>query len=497
MPRASRPWVSIARPAAITLLVVASAGVIPLTSAVAAHGAETAHTSCEESACVVTLATPGITLASVSCPSAHRCVAVGSEGTGADALPVSATETDGVWHAEVLAASGAAGADFANVSCPTTALCVAVGSVNWGAPSYFQSTVLADDIAGKWSVVDGSQIFGWEGFSSVSCHAATSCTAVGGESPDGSFVTAAIYDTEAKGWWPTPSLFTPTSQVDAPLLGISCPTNTQCTAVGQHVNGQPMVAADAQGSWSASTVAMRGPATEGVLTAVSCPSPTSCTAVGYTEPDASDLASGNEPMYATDVNGQWSAATVLTAPDGTGTFTSVSCTSAEDCTAVGETRATSTAPSQPMYAVETGGVWSAPRVIVVPVLGGAFTGVDCTSARSCTAVGDDGAGYPIYPTESAGVWPSVPSPPRRVRVAAGSTTLRISWTEPAANGGSRITATTAVASAGSHAFTCSTTGTSCTVRGLANGTTYAVTVSSRNATGESAASTAVSATPRA
>lgn len=481
---------------AVALATVAFAVVIPITTAVAARDAAATPVRCEPHTCAIDLTTPGITLTSVSCPSSVRCVAVGYVSTPTSFLPVSATETDGVWRTEVLGQTSAPATKFLSVSCPSIASCVAVG---WNASTdlpYFNGIAIGLDTSGTWSVVEGDASYVWEGLSSVSCHVASNCTAIGAETEDGSPVTAPVYETSAHGFWPGPSLFTPETQVDAPLSAISCATSSQCTAVGQHANGQPMVAADTNGSWLASTVEIPGATSDGTLTAVSCPSATSCTAVGYTEPDSSNLALGNEPIYATEVDGRWSAATVLTVSNGTASFNSVSCTSPEDCTAVGESRI-DTSPTQPMYAVETGGVWSAPRAIVLPGLGGAFTSVACASAKVCTAVGDDGSGTAIYPTESAGKWPSVPGSPRRVHVTAGSTTLKVSWTEPATNGGSRITETTAVASVGALTFSCSTTATSCTIRGLANRTTYAVTVTSRNAAGQSAASTATSATPRA
>ena len=91
-----------------------------------------------------------------------------------------------------------------------------------------------------------------------------------------------------------------------------------------------------------------------------------------------------------------------------------------------------------------------------------------------------------------------PSQPAKPSVAAGNTTIDVSWTAPADNGspitGYTVTASTANGPAGS----CSTTGaTSCTISGLRNGQDYTVTVVARNANGDSPASSGAQATPTA
>lgn len=71
----------------------------------------------------------------------------------------------------------------------------------------------------------------------------------------------------------------------------------------------------------------------------------------------------------------------------------------------------------------------------------------------------------------------------------------VSWNAPLGNGGSAVTGYTVTASPGGA--TCSTTGTSCQVTGLTNGTSYTFTVTATNAIGTSIASAPSSAiTPR-
>jgi hypothetical protein len=95
----------------------------------------------------------------------------------------------------------------------------------------------------------------------------------------------------------------------------------------------------------------------------------------------------------------WGPATEISAPGGGGYFTGVSCTDATDCTAVGADY-----NGQPFYVTETGGVWGTPTEISAPGGGGDFSGVSCTDATDCTAVGGDFDNEPFAATETAGVW---------------------------------------------------------------------------------------------
>ena len=66
------------------------------------------------------------------------------------------------------------------------------------------------------------------------------------------------------------------------------------------------------------------------------------------------MTTNGQPVYVTDANGTWGSVTeVPGAPGGSGSFSGVSCTGASDCTAVGQD-----ADGQPIYATESHGVWS-------------------------------------------------------------------------------------------------------------------------------------------
>jgi hypothetical protein len=225
--------------------------------------------------------------------------------------------------------------------------------------------------------------------------------------------------------------------------------------------------------------------------AVSCTSPTSCTAVGQ---EGGGLGA---PIYATETHGAWATAKAIAVPGGIGTLNAVSCASALDCTAVGASRTAKSANVQPIYVTETNGVWGKVKEIASPLGGGSFSGVSCTSATHCTAVGTDGQGFPIYPTELAGVWPSVPGAPRSLRVTSANRSVGVTWATAAIDGGARVTSYTARAVVGAHSYSCTTAERSCVIHGLANGTTYVVSVVARNPAGSSKRTAAVTATAHA
>jgi hypothetical protein len=136
----------------------------------------------------------------------------------------------------------------------------------------------------------------------------------------------------------------------------------------------------------------------GSFSSVSCTDATDCTAVGQDN--------DGQAIYATETAGVWGPVTEISAPGGGGTFYGVSCTDATDCTAVGED-----GHVQPVFATETAGVWG--PVTQISALGGYLGSVSCSDATDCTAVGQDGTFRLIYATETAGVWGSaheIPAP---------------------------------------------------------------------------------------
>ncbi len=96
-------------------------------------------------------------------------------------------------------------------------------------------------------------------------------------------------------------------------------------------------------------------------------------------------------------------------------------------------------------------------------------------------------------TTSSSACGSVPGAPTGVALTPGNAQLAVTWSAPASNGGSPITGYTATASPGGS--TCSSATTGCTITGLANGTSYTVSVTATSAIGTGPASAGATGTP--
>jgi hypothetical protein len=237
----------------------------------------------------------------------------------------------------------------------------------------------------------------------ISCSSAGNCTAA---SPyiDTSGHIQAMVATETAGTWTQATELTPPANAGGTLAGlaaISCSSAGNCTAAGSYDdssgNRQAMVATETAGTWAQAieitppTGASADPHSP-YLYAISCPSAGNCTAVGkYVD------GSGNlQAMVATETAGTWAQATELTLPANAGTnpnafLTGVSCSSAGNCTAVGSYE-DSSGNTQAMVASETTGTWAQATELTLPANAGAnptayANAISCSSAGNCTAVG--------------------------------------------------------------------------------------------------------------
>jgi len=154
------------------------------------------------------------------------------------------------------------------------------------------------------------------------------------------------------------------------LEAVSCAGATACTAVGEH----PQETSLAE-RWDGTKWARQRTPSGGPLDAVSCSSATACTALGGS-------------LGALAWNGTIWASQRVPIPSGNGSgLTGVSCTSARACTAVGF--AVKSDGTQVALADRWDGTaWALQHVAnpsdgTTPVL----TGVSCSAATACTAVG--------------------------------------------------------------------------------------------------------------
>jgi hypothetical protein len=217
-----------------------------------------------------------VTIDAVACPSRTECVAVGTgypPGSSRAVIFPFADYWNGTrWTTGRAASFGSA--DFlASVACPAARSCYAVGNYT---PKGAASAPLVEHWNGStWSrqavSVPRGTSDGW--LQGVSCSSAKFCVAVGN---DGSGILTERWN--GSGWF----MSAPRSGSSAGLYGVSCPSATSCFAVGSTLtkSGGSLVERWNGRAWSASTTPVPRNASFAALQSVSCTSAARCLAVG-------------------------------------------------------------------------------------------------------------------------------------------------------------------------------------------------------------------------
>ena len=313
----------------------------------------------------------------VSCTSSSACVAVGSLSDTTQVTITLAEQWQGMtWSVQTTAnpaVTPGTGVSLNAVSCASPTACMAVGGGLYGIPSLVEWWNGANWSLESTPSVDGAVL------DAVSCVSDTSCTAVGGDTGGGSGQPL-VEHWDGAGWTvqPTPT-FTgfapPLPGFVASLTGVSCTSDTACTAVGSFLNPtipQALVERWDGTQWSVQSSPMPPGAQGYQLNAVSCTSATDCTAIGQ-----SYGRNGAPPAVVEHWDG--SAWTIEPSPQAV--LTNVSCTGASACAAIA---------SPNSVVVWDGASWSIENL---PGVGPGVTlnAVSCTSDGSCTAVGESDA----------------------------------------------------------------------------------------------------------
>ena len=317
----------------------------------------------------------------VSCTSATSCVAVGYYGSYSNNTPQSLVE---LWNGSSWALSSSpnrgTGTNQLNaVSCTSATNCVAVGeSIQNGTTS---SQTLAEAWNGTvWTIGPSVNVSSNDRLIRVSCASATSCMAVGFQ------ISGNVDLNFAESWNGTAWTLTPSLNTGGPsqLDGVSCASPTSCTAVGDFTNSsniaQTLVVSWNGTGWSI----ISSPAPSSLfdqLDAVSCPSATNCTAVGF----ALNAAGVSQTLAESWHGTAWSVAPTANLGASANQLNAVSCTSPTNCVAVDSYNNGSATPT--LIQAWNGTTWS---IVPSPSPGNGndLYGVSCTSSTSCVAVGD-------------------------------------------------------------------------------------------------------------
>jgi hypothetical protein len=175
-------------------------------------------------------------LESVDCVAAMSCVAVGGYGGAANVVQIGQALAE-VWNGStwtnetVPGPPGSENEGLASISCLSADSCEATGYTNTGYGSY--STALSAALTGSAWTTGAMDSPGIDAFpNAVSCTAVGNCEAVGGyetsSSATGNSVLAQNLSEDSWTQQPTPNPGTSSNE----LSGVSCPTTTQCIAVG-------------------------------------------------------------------------------------------------------------------------------------------------------------------------------------------------------------------------------------------------------------------------
>jgi len=323
------------------------------------------------------------TLLGVACMSASSCVAVGSydKAHTGQTLVESWSGSGGKW---TVISSPDAGTDnqLNAVSCTSSTNCIAVGDYNngtneqtlalsWNGTAW--STVASPNQAGSDNALDG-----------VSCTGPSSCTAVGEYGPSGGNSQTLVEAWDGTEWSIVAS---PNPAVDSILDAVSCGGPNNCQAVGYYTDqSQPyqnLVESWDGIEWSivASPVVGTG---DNSLLGVSCISPTNCTAVG-------SYTGTSEQGWPDTLVESWDGTAWSVVPSQDPNFddslTAVSCTNTTSCVAVGDYYGTSNGGS-PDTLIESwdGSAWS--DSLSPPSNNWTYlNGVSCTGTSNCVGVG--------------------------------------------------------------------------------------------------------------
>jgi hypothetical protein len=363
-------------------------------------------------------------LAGVSCVSAAFCEAVGSQtSSSGNTVSLGLIWNGTSWALQPTPNPAAASVtSLSQVSCTAATACETAGSFQLTSSS--GQLTLAESWNGtSWQIQHAVSRPGsvTNNLNGVSCVSAVFCEAVGSHL-DSRAASVALAETWNGSTWRLQKAPDPAQAVNSVrmvLTGVSCVSAVFCEAVGS----SSAAAGGGAEVWNGATWALQA-VPGGSLTSVSCTSASFCMAAGAdghvdiwngtswaAQPTAAGFtslsgvsctspafceAAGSGPSGdgAEVWNGtSWSPQAVPAPSNGNSpVLSAVSCTTATSCEAVGNY--SSTTPLQaPLAEVWNGTAWA---VQSVPVPAAAFisslAGVWCTSANSCTAVGQNQPG---------------------------------------------------------------------------------------------------------
>ncbi len=210
-------------------------------------------------------------------------------------------------------------------------------------------------------VIAGGAFSGSGNLNDISCPTTTNCVAVGG---DNNLAGLAAVSSDGGSTWTESDVATGVPQLNA----VDCPIATECVAVGV---AQSSTSSDGGVTWQAHHI----PTPNTTLLGVSCATTSTCVAVGVSPGNAGPYF--GQLLLSTDGGVSWS---VPSLPTNVGALGSVDCPSPTFCVAVGD---------QILVSSDGGQTWNA-RFVNGGT--GVLRSVSCSSSNDCVALGPNPAG---------------------------------------------------------------------------------------------------------
>lgn len=300
-------------------------------------------------------------LSAVSCPSAAECVAVGQDAAGSEGVVSVGTETTTTsgssWSWNPVLVSNTY--NLEGISCPSTSFCMAVGQSTSGGNGI---TELLSVSGGSATALSNSPALGFPSSddsygTEVSCPSTTECVALVFDSTSQAEAANVLSDTQGGPWMMVAAADLPNSTVSPPtyVFGLDCPTTSECVADGEaNYGGSPqsygivttLSYSNGTLTWGTPQEPSAGSVTPIGLVGIACPTASDCVAVG--------AANGGLDATTVTTNGGTTWSTPLLFPGPLG-FDSVACPSQGNCVAVAPYNSSSTSPGPASSATSTNG----------------------------------------------------------------------------------------------------------------------------------------------
>lgn len=322
------------------------------------------------------------TFDTITCPKqggADACYAVGTGASGPVLLSAAVTGTGATWSLDTLPA-GVTLTGVSSLSCPGNTTCFATATTT-GGPAILSLSSGTSWVADTLPATPATTALG-----TVTCPGTATCYALGATAGG-----AEVLSLSAGTTWAADTL--PSGVVVPALREVACPATTECYAIGTVHSGTSTVGGVLSLTTATTWVLDSSPATA-TLSALTCPTTSVCIALGSTT---------TVPALLSRTGATTWAAGAFTLPAGTtlDSVSSVGCSPAGHCDAVGTASASGTAGA--VILSLSGTTWSENSVPSgkTPV---SLTGVACgTSVCAAPGATETGALY-LDSTVSSTTW---------------------------------------------------------------------------------------------